>query len=46
MLILNATIAVLNMKEISPCNHASRLIEREDISTSDTWKVMPITNEK
>jgi hypothetical protein len=40
-LILNATIAVLNANAISPCAHTMRRMRFEEISTSDTWKVMP-----
>ena len=46
ILMLNATIAVLKAKDIIACNNAIRRIAREDISTSDTWNVIPITKEK
>jgi hypothetical protein len=45
-LILKATIAVLNAKAISPCAQARRRICLDEISTSDTWNVIPITKEK
>jgi len=45
-LIVSATTKVFRRKEIRPCIRTTRLILREEISTSDTWKVMPITKAK
>jgi hypothetical protein len=45
-LMVNATITVLNIKAIKLCNSESLLIFRSEISTSETWKVMPSTKEK
>ncbi|CAH0224353.1 hypothetical protein SRABI27_02309 [Pedobacter sp. Bi27] len=45
-LMVNATITVLNIKAIKLCKRESRLIFRSEISTSETWKVMPSTKEK
>jgi hypothetical protein len=39
-------MVVLNANEISPCAQARRRISLEEISTSDTWNVIPITKEK
>ena len=41
-----ARIAVLNMNEIKPCRSASRRIFGDEICTSDTWQVIPMTKEK
>ena len=46
MLMLNPRIARLKANEISPCTSASRRKPWELIATSDTWLVIPITNEK
>jgi hypothetical protein len=46
MLMLRARITVLKAKERRPCNRARRRIEREVMLTSDTWQVIPMTNEK
>ncbi|SDM84468.1 hypothetical protein SAMN04488084_11568 [Pedobacter antarcticus] len=46
ILMLRATMMVLNAKAKTPCIQASLLILLEVICTSETWKVMPITKEK
>lgn len=45
-LIVRATTKVFKPKESSPWRSAMRLIFRDEISTSDTWNVQPITKEK
>lgn len=43
---VRATTNVLSTKERRPCNKATLLIRGELISTSETWKVQPITKAK
>ncbi len=45
ILILNARIIVLNANESTPCVSVSRLSLRSVTCTSDTWQVIPTTNE-
>jgi len=45
VLIKSARMMVLNPKASTLCRSASRRIRREVICTSETWQVMPITNE-
>src|SRR5580692_9552948 len=45
-LIARATITVLKRKESIPCINATRRIVRDEISISETWNVIPITNAK
>ena len=46
VLIVSARITVLNPNDRIPCNSTSRRISRDVTSTSETWQVMPMTNEK
>ena len=45
-LTVSATTNVFNANDKRPCISACRLISRDVISTSDTWKVIPITKAK
>ncbi len=42
----SAKSVVLKMKETAPCAVAVRRIRFDVMPTSDTWAVIPITNEK
>src|SRR5437588_9565201 len=46
VLMVSARITVLNPNDKIPCNSTSRRISRDVTSTSETWQVMPMTNEK
>ena len=46
VLMVSARITVLNPNDKIPCNSTSRRISRDVTSTSETWQVMPTTNEK
>lgn len=46
MLMQSAITNVFNRKANKPCSKTSLLNFLPVISTSDTWKVQPITNEK
>ena len=43
---MSAISVVSKMKETMPCDTTSRRIPFEVMATSETWKVIPITNEK
>src|SRR5215469_2889456 len=45
-LTVNAKMTVLNRNESNPCTKARRRSPGELIWTSETWQVIPITNEK
>jgi hypothetical protein len=45
-LMLTARITVLNPNEIRPCSSTTRRSPRETTATSETWQVIPMTNEK
>jgi hypothetical protein len=46
MLMVSATITTLKKKARMPCASAMRRRRWDSICTSDTWNVMPMTNEK
>ena len=46
VLMVSARITVLNPNDKIPCNSTSRRISRDVTATSETWQVMPMTNEK
>src|SRR6267142_7027211 len=46
VLMVNDRITVLNPNDKIPCNSTSRRISRDVTATSETWQVMPMTNEK
>ena len=46
ILTISATSAVLNTNEMMPCTVAVRRMILSVMPTSETWAVMPITNEK
>src|SRR5438445_563654 len=43
---VSARITVLKPNDNIPCSSTSRRISRDVTSTSETWQVMPMTNEK